>query len=189
MGSGIRVKTKAAVSRNLWNPNRSIHTSDSQERELKKRLRAAMLACIILAVAVASLAVYHYSPSNSVEHPLPPSPAPVNPASVALNGTVTTTGFETTPENITFENLNTGQNYTADTTWLISTSDGAAIGTYAITLPNQDSYKVIIDYRVARNVPSQYPVGPCYSTLNSTVADQDFSFNTHYNSLTQNFSC
>jgi hypothetical protein len=68
------------------------------------------------------------------------TPGIIKPNEVTLTGTVTTTGTLTTPEKITFTCER------SENTFVASVSGGNP-GTYTITLPNGNSYKVSITWK------------------------------------------
>lgn len=69
-------------------------------------------------------------------------PGFIKPKEVTLTGTVTTTGTGTIPEKITFTSMRDGKTYVA------AVVGGGNPGTYSITLPNGDSYKVTITWKI-----------------------------------------
>ena len=94
----------------------------------KKLLIAVVIAVIVAVVAVAIYVIVQ-------------TPGFVKPKDVTLTGTVTTTGTGTTPEKITFTSMRDGKTY-------VAAVSGGNPGTYTITLPNGDSYKVTITWKI-----------------------------------------
>ena len=94
----------------------------------KKLLIAVVIAVIVAVVAVAIYVIVQ-------------TPGFVKPKDVTLTGTVTTTGTGTTPEKITFTSMRDGKTY-------VAAVSGGNPGTYTITLPNGDSYKVAITWKI-----------------------------------------
>jgi len=90
-----------------------------------------IIPAIIIVVVVAALAIYV----------IVQTPGFIKPKEVTLTGTVTTTGTGTTPEKITFTSMRDGKTYVA------AVVGGGNPGTYTITLPNRDSYKVTITWK------------------------------------------
>lgn len=96
----------------------------------KKHSKWAVPAIIIVVVIIA-LAIYF----------IVQTPGFIKPREVTLNGTVTTTGTGTTPEKITFTSMRDGKTY-------VAAVSGGNPGAYTINLPNGDSYKVTITWKV-----------------------------------------
>jgi len=90
-----------------------------------------VILILIIVIVVAALAIYAISRM----------PFTNKPTEVTLTGTVTTTGTGTMPEKITFTSMSDQKTYVA------AVSGGGNPGTYGITLPNQDSYKVTITWK------------------------------------------
>jgi archaellin len=88
------------------------------------------LAIVAIAIIVVAVVAYVALTTNSF--------APAKPKEVALSGTVTTTGTGTSPEKITFKSNKKGSTYVAN----------ANGGSYSISLPNEDTYKVTITWKV-----------------------------------------
>jgi len=87
---------------------------------------------IIIVIVVVALAIYF----------IVQTPGFIKPKEVTLTGTVTTTGTGTTPEKITFTSMRDGKTYVAVVV------GGGNPGTYTISLPNGDSYKVTITWKI-----------------------------------------
>lgn len=95
----------------------------------KKGISSIVLAIVVIAIIVVGVVVYVALTTSST---------PAKPKEVALSGTVTTTGTGTSPEKITFTSEKNGNTYVAN----------ANGGTYSISLPNEDTYKVTITWKV-----------------------------------------
>jgi hypothetical protein len=96
----------------------------------KRGVSNVVLAIAAIAIIVIGVVAYMALTTNSF--------APAKPKEVALSGTVTTTGTGTSPEKITFTSEKNGNTYVAN----------ANGGTYSISLPNEDTYKVTITWKV-----------------------------------------
>lgn len=96
--------------------------------EKKGVSNVVVVLIVVVCVVVAIVGVYAWQ--NYVS-------SVMKPKEVALSGTVTTTGTGTKPEKITFTSESNGNTYVAD----------ANSGTYSISLPNEDTYKVTITWK------------------------------------------
>jgi len=96
------------------------------EKKGTKRNIVAIAIGVIVIVIVAGVALYFIFNTVGIG----------KPKDVLVVGFVTTARSATTPETITFTSLRNGETYVASATG----------GTYAITLPNGDSYSVTITW-------------------------------------------
>ena len=88
-----------------------------------------LLPFILIAIIISIVGVYVVY--NSLITPLP--------SSVTLTGTVTSANGLKVPELITFISLSSGSKFE-------SYVSGGMSGTYAVTLPNENSYKVTVTW-------------------------------------------
>lgn len=88
-------------------------------------------AVVIVVVVIALVSIYILSQTPGIG----------KPQEVTLTGTVTTTGTGTSPEKITFTCNRDGMTY------VVAVSGGNP-GTYTMCLPNCESYKVTITWKI-----------------------------------------
>lgn len=142
-----------------------------------KRIVIVIAIVSVLITAIAGIAVYYYLNNN------------VKPSTVILNGTVTIATYvkppenvfhvDVIPQNITFVSLRTEQNFTAV----------VGNGTYLITLPNEDTYNVTVDYQVSGMFMNpNATVGLTYNSFETTIANANFLLDKTQNSLSHDFS-
>ena len=93
-----------------------------------KAISTAVIAIIIVVALVAAVAIVYGLMGYFANA--------IKPSEVSLSGTVTTTGTGTSPEKITFTSESNGNTYVAN----------ANGGSYSISLPNRDTYKVNITW-------------------------------------------
>ena len=87
------------------------------------------------------------------------------PKEVTLTGTVTTTGTDAAPQNITFTSLSTQEDY------VVICTGGGNPAHYSIILPNGDSYKVTITWKSIELTQGSTDAG----TLNLDTGNQELT--------------